>query len=100
MDRIFQLEADRANHSGVEIDRVLAGLAGHLGYSEEDVSKLLPATQRSVFANDGDWAKAVMTEERLHEVVGTTTHWEGDTRRQCNVYRITPAGLEELRRRS
>ena len=45
-------------------------------------------------------AKAVMTEEGLHEVVGTTAYLEGDTRRQCNVYRITPAGLDELRRRS
>ena len=100
MDRILQLEADSANHSGVEIDRVLAGLARDLGYSEEDVSRLLPTTGRSVFANDGDWAKAVMTEEGLHEVVGTTAYLEGDTRRQCNVYRITPAGLDELRRRS
>lgn len=100
MNRILQLEGDSANHSGVEIDRVLAGLARDLGYSEEDISRLLPATGRSVFANDGDWAKAVLTEEALHEVVGTTAYWEGDTRRECNVYRITPTGLNELRRRS
>ena len=100
MDRILQLEADGANHSGVEIDQVLAGLARDLGYSEEDVSRLLPETGRSVFGNDGDWAKAMMTEEGLHEVVGTTAHLEGDIRRECNVYRITPAGLDELRRRS
>jgi hypothetical protein len=99
INRILQLEADSANHSGVEIDRVLAGFARDLGYSAEDVSRLL-ATGRSVFANDGDWAKAVMTEERLHEVVGTTAYLDGDTRRQCNVYRITPAGVDELRKRS
>jgi hypothetical protein len=98
MDRILQLEADSANHSGVEIDRALIGLARDLGISDEDVSPA--ATGRSVFANDGDWAKAVMTEEGWHEVVGTTAYWEGGTRRQCNVYRITPAGLDELRRRS
>ena len=100
MDRILQLEGDRANHSGVEIDQVLAGLAPDLGYSEEDLSRLLPKTGRSVFANDGDWAKAVMTEDGLHEVVGKTAYLEGDIRRQCQVYRITPAGLDELRRRS
>ena len=58
-----------------------------------------PKTGRSVFANDGDWAKAEMTAERLHEVVGTTVYWEGDIRRECNVYRVTPGGLDELRRR-
>jgi hypothetical protein len=61
MDRILQLEADGADHSGV--------------------------------------AKAEMTAERLHEVVGTTMHSDGATRRQCNVYRITPRGLDELRKR-
>ena len=100
MDRILQLEADSASHSGVEIDRALAGLARSLGYSEEDLSRLLPATGRSIFANDGDWAKAAMTEAKLHEVVGTTACLEGANRRQCNVYRITPNGLDELRRRS
>ena len=94
------MEADSANHSGAEIDRELAELARDLGYSEEDVSRLLPTTGRSVFANDGDWAKAVMTEEGLHGIVGTSAYREGDTRRQRNVYRITPAGLDELRRRS
>ena len=99
MERILQLEADGANHTGVEIDRLLAGLARDLGYSEEDGSTLHAKTGRSVFANDGDWAKAELTAERLHEVVGTAVHWEGGTRRQCNVYRITPRGLDELRRR-
>ena len=100
MERILQLEADESDHTGVEIDRVLAGVARVLGYSEEEVSRLLPKTGRSVFANDGDWAKAEMTAERLHEVVDTTVYWEGDIRRQCNVYRITPTGLDKLRRRS
>ena len=61
--------------------------------------RLHPKTGRSVFANDGDWAKAEITAERLHEVVGTTVHWEGGIRRECNVYRITSRGLDELRRR-
>ena len=99
MDRILQLEADGADHTGVEIDGLLAGIARELGYSEEDVSTLHPKTGRSVFANDGDWAKAEMTAERLHEVVDTTVHWEGGTRRECNVYRITSRGLDELRKR-
>jgi hypothetical protein len=85
MDRILHLEADGADHSGVEIDGLLDSIARELGYSEEDVSTL-HSTGRSVFANDGDWAKAEMTAERLHEVVGTTVHWDGATRRQCNVY--------------
>ena len=100
MERFLQLEADSADHTGVEIDRVLEGMARELGYAEEDVSGLLSKTGRSVFANDGDWAKAEMTAERLHEVVDTAVYWEGDIRRQCNVYRITPPGLDELRTRS
>ena len=99
MERILQFEADGANHSGVEIDRFLAGLAQDLGYSVEDVSMLQPKTGRSAFANDGDWAKAELTAERLHEVVGTTVHWEGGARRECNVYRITPKGLDALLKR-
>jgi hypothetical protein len=99
MDRILQLEADGAEHSGVEIDGLLASVVRELGYSEEDISNLHPQTGRSVFANDGDWAKAEMTAERLHEVVNRKVHWEGGTRRECNVYRITSRGLDELRRR-
>jgi hypothetical protein len=99
MARILQLEADGADHLGVEIDRLLASVAGELGYSVAEVSRLLPHADRSVFANDGDWAKAALTEDRLHEVVGAAVHWDGGTRRQCNVYRITPGGLEELHRR-
>lgn len=98
MDRILQLEADGADHTGVEIDGLLAGITRELGYSEEDVATLHPKTGRSVFANDGDWAKAEMTAERLHEVVDRKVHWEGGTRRECNVYRITSRGLHELRK--
>jgi len=47
----------------------------------------------------GDFAKKTMTEERWHEVVGRTAHWQDGARRQCNVYRITPEGLDELRKR-
>jgi hypothetical protein len=99
IDKILQLEADGADHSGFEIDQTLADAARDLGYSEEDVTRLHPKTGRSVFGNEGDWAKAKMTEERLHEVVGTTAHRVGDVRRECNVYRITSNGLDELRRR-
>jgi hypothetical protein len=99
MERILLLEKDGEDHSGVEIDQLLEGLAEDLGYSKEDVSMLHPKTGRSVFANDGDWAKAEMTAERLHEVVGSKVYWDGDSRRECNVYRITPRGLEELRGR-
>jgi len=99
MAKILQFEADGAEHSGVEVDGLLASLARDLGYSEEEVSRLNPNTGRSLFANDGDWAKAEMTEERFHEVVGTTVYWNGGVRRQCNVYRITARGLDELRKR-
>jgi len=98
MKRILQIESDGAEHSGVEIDRLLTSVAGDLGYSVDDVSRLLPHADRSVFANDGDWAKAKLTEDRLHEVVGTAVRGDGGTRRQCNVYRITPCGLDELHR--
>jgi len=100
MDRILQLEADAADHTGVEIDLDLAGVAGELGYAAEDLSSSNSPTGRSVFGNDGDWAKAKMTEDKLHEVVGKVVHWEGGTRRVCNVYRITPHGLDALRRRN
>lgn len=99
MDQILLMEADGADHSGLEIDRALSGLARDLGYSEEDVSGLNSVTGRSAFANDGDWAKAVLTERGLHEVIGTTSYLEGKVRRQCNVYRITESGRDELRKR-
>ena len=99
IEMILELEKDGAHHTGVEIDGLLAGCAADLGYSEEDVTKLNAKTGRSVFGNDGDWAKSEMTVERLHEVVDTTVHWEAGTRRQCNIYRITTLGLEELHKR-
>ena len=98
MTKILQIESDGADHSGVDIDRRLASAAAELGYSVEDVFRLLPHADRSVFANDGDWAKAKLTEDRLHDVVGTAVRWVGGARRQCNVYRITSWGLDELRR--
>jgi hypothetical protein len=48
--------------------------------------------------NEGDFAKAKMTEDRWHEVVGKVAHGQGGARRECNVYRITPRGLDELRK--
>lgn len=99
LETILELEADGADHSGVEIDRFLAGAARDLGYSEEDLATLHPKTGRTVFGNEGDWAKAKMTEDRLHQVVGSTTHWQDGVRRECNVYRITSRGLDELRKR-
>ena len=99
IERILELEVDGADHSGVEIDRLLERSAQELAHSADDVSTLL-STGRTVFANDGDWAKAKMTEWGLHEVVGTTSYCDDQgLRRQCNVYRITPSGLEELQRR-
>jgi hypothetical protein len=77
IERILRLEADGADHSGFEIDQILADAARDLGYSEEEITRLHPKTGRSVFGNEGDWAKAKMTEERLHEVVGTTAHRVG-----------------------
>lgn len=100
MNRILQLEADGENHAGVEIDRYLVGAACEFGYSAEDLSSANSPTGRSVFGNDGDWAKAKLTEDRLHEVVGRAMHWDGGSRRACNVYRITALGLDELRRLS
>jgi hypothetical protein len=67
IERILQFEVDGTDHTGVEIDRLLAGVVGDLGYSEENVSRLHSKTGRSVFGNEGDWAKAKMTEERLHK---------------------------------
>ena len=97
MQYILRTEADGAAHSGVEIDRALVAVAANLGFSDVEISRLLPETGRTVFGNEGDWAKAKLTEYRLHEVVGRTAYCEGNTRRECNVYRITAAGLDELR---
>jgi hypothetical protein len=99
LEMILQLEADGADHSGVEIDRFLVGLAQKLGYSDADVSTIHPKTGRSAFANDGDWAKAELTAEQLHEVVGTNVYWEDGRRRECNVYRLTPRGADALVKR-
>ena len=98
MERILQLEEDGADHTGVEIDRLLASVARDLGYSADEISEL-HSTGRGVLANHGDWAKAKMTMERFHQTVGVTAYWDGGTRRHCNVYRITPKGLDELRKR-
>ena len=98
MERILQLEEDGADHTGVEIDRLLANVARDLGYSADEISEL-HSTGRGVLANHGDWAKATMTIEQFHQKVGTKAYWDCGNRRQCNVYRITPRGLDELRRR-
>lgn len=79
---ILELEADGAEHDGAEID---AYVAKNLGASAEELAELHPKSNRGVFANQIDWAKAHMTEHKLHEKVGVTNGQ--------NVYRITPKGL-------
>ncbi len=97
---LLQFEADGADHSGIEIDRHLREAARDLGYSEQDLAELHTGSNRGVFANDGDWAKAVMTTDRLHQVVDRVSYLDASgKRRECQVYRITPTGLDELRRR-
>jgi len=99
IERILRLEADGADHSGVEIDQLLEDAARELGYSDEELSKRHSKTGRTVFGNLGDFVKGKITEEGWHEVVGTTAHSQSGARRTCQVYRITPRGLEELRKR-
>lgn len=96
--RILQLEADGGYHTGAEIDRLLAVAAADLGYSDEDLAGSNPTNGRSAFGNECDWAMAMMIQDRLHEVVGTTADWQRGTRHECHVYRITPRGLDELRK--
>lgn len=97
---LLQFEADGADHSGIEIDRHLREAARDLGYSEQDLAELHTGSNRGVFANDGDWAKAVVTTDRLHQVVDRVSYLDASgKRRECQVYRITPTGLDELRRR-
>lgn len=98
MKWILHLEADGMHHSSAEIDHFLDVIAGELGYSDEDVARAL-AGGRRVFGNDGDWAIAELTDARLHQVTGRSLSWENGALRECNVYRITPAGLAELRER-
>jgi hypothetical protein len=95
IERILRFEADGGDHSGAEIDQLLEGAARDLGYSNEDLAKK-HTNGRSVFLNEGDFAKAKMTEDRWHEVVGKIAYGRGDARRECNVYRITLRGLDEL----
>jgi len=57
---------------------------------------------RTAFANEGDWAKATITEEGWHVIVGTLAYVDEDgVRRQCNIYRddarITARGEERRR---
>jgi len=97
IDRILAIEADGADHPGVEIDRQLAVAARELGYTDADLSTSVAKNGRTAFANEGDWAKATMTEEGWHVIVGTLAYVERGVRRECNIYRITPNG--EARRR-
>jgi hypothetical protein len=57
MERILQVDRNGPKHSGVEIDALLAAIVRVLRYSEENISNLHPQMGRSVFANDGAWAK-------------------------------------------
>ncbi len=88
------------NHTGVEIDLHLRERAHELGYTEAELDEKHVHSGRGVFANDGDWAKAVMTEDKFHSVVGDHGYVDAiGQRRSCKVYCITASGLGELRRR-
>src|SRR5580658_6993091 len=79
---ILDLEADGADHGGADIDDHVARALG-LGDVERHAKH---PGGHGVFANAVDWAKANLTEQGLHAVVGKAgAH---------NVYRITPAGRE------
>ena len=95
---ILAFEADQKEHSGAEIDAHLLRKAHALGYSEHEIQSENSHTKRTRFGNDGDWAKAAMTEDRLHQVVGKVKYTDSalGERRTRNVYRITAAGLDEL----
>ncbi len=81
---ILELESDGADHEGAAIDEhVRVALA-----PAPDDLKAQPKMSRSAFGNSIDWAKASLTEEKLHEIVGKR---EGQ-----NVYRITAKGRDLL----
>ena len=97
---ILRLEADGLDHTGLEIDLHLRKRAHELGYSDAELEEKHVRSGRRVFASDGDWAKAVMTEDKLHEVVGDHVYVDSvSQRRLCKIYRITRSGIGELRRR-
>ena len=82
---ILEFEADGVDHDGAEID---AHVAKVLGVSDKDLSAVHANTNRGVFANHVDFAKAYLTENKLHEKVGESNGH--------NVYRITPKGRDSL----
>jgi Mrr N-terminal domain len=82
---ILELEADGAEHDGAEIDAYVAKI---LEASAEELAELHPKSKRGVFANQIDWAKAYLTENKLHEKVGEANGQ--------NIYRITAKGLDAL----
>jgi hypothetical protein len=82
---ILELEADGADHPGAEVDEHVAQA---LRVSAAERAAVHPKTNRGVFENLVDWAKARLTEHGLHETVG-----ERDGQK---VYRITPKGRDEL----
>ncbi len=81
---ILELEADGADHDGGAIDQHVA----HVLAPGRDELKPQLKTSRSAFENSVDWAKANLTEEKLHEIVG----WRDGQ----NIYRITAKGREVL----
>lgn len=98
--QILRFESIGANRTGADIDQDLRRAVGELGYSAQDLAEVHSSNNRGVFANDGDWAKSEMTSAGLHEVVGDVAYADASGQRHsCRVYRITPAGLEELRTR-
>jgi hypothetical protein len=98
---ILSLESNGAAHTGIDIDEHLRARARDLGYSDEEVTAVHTRSHRGVFANDVDWAKSIMTSEKLHDPDPTSKHTYVDAegeRHHCKVYRITTAGLAELDR--
>lgn len=81
---ILELEADGAAHHGAAITE---HVRRSVDASPEELSEVHDSA-RSVFDNLVDWAKAHMTEHRLHEIVGR----EGGH----NVYKITEEGRKQL----
>ncbi|MCC6874241.1 MAG: winged helix-turn-helix domain-containing protein [Sandaracinaceae bacterium] len=85
---ILELEADGQDHPGADIDAYVKSV---LKPSAKELSAVHAGSHRGVFDNEVDWAKAHLTEHKLHESVGKKVNGQ-------HVYRITPRGREQLER--